>query len=307
MLLRAPTFLTESLMRESNTMGDYQGMQTFDTIIVQQGVIVPQSKTDVALAPEEERSHSSGVDGTYFRLVPLAKPGISGDVNVRLQPLEVLDIFEKRTLEALEYAAKAALPMLYWLVQKTENNNIRLRVENPSARRQISQIISSYISSQFFTGFTDRNTASGGKISLGVSALQVAERQIDCPIAGYYFRAHPEIAACIAEDWGADHSDNLRRTSASHGDNITDPGSFYLEVIAPELIQLWIMEDLTIDKEAAALIQGSSQASNYGRLVLDAESIRNQDWHYTTAHSKDEGKAGTGGRERRKRKPPIRM
>lgn len=49
--------------------------------------------------------HSSpwlhSVNGTYFRLVLLAKPGISGNVNARLQLLEVLDIFEKRRFEML--------------------------------------------------------------------------------------------------------------------------------------------------------------------------------------------------------------
>ena len=47
----------------------------------------------------------------------------------------------------------------------------------------------------------------------------------------------------------------------AHGHVITDPGSFYLEVIAPELIMLWIMEDLQIGRAAAEAILASPVAT----------------------------------------------
>lgn len=109
--------------------------------------------------------------------------------------------------------------------------------------------------------------------------------QIDTPIVGYYSRAHPEIAALIGEDWGADHTDNLRHTSTSHNHTISDPGSFYLEVISPELMILWIVEDLRIGKAEALEILSSPLATAYGRLVREDDSVENQERHPSMAHS----------------------
>ena len=128
---------------------------------------------------------------------------------------------------------------------------------------------------------------------------------MDNPIAGYYSQAHPEVAAYIGEDWGADHTENLRRTSTSLGQIITDPSAIYLEVIAPELILLWIMEDLRINETDASLIQDSIVATRYGRLVLEDETISKQVWHHTNAHSREEGtKNAKEGRQKRRRQPP---
>lgn len=216
-----------------------------------------------------------------------------------------MDIFERRTSNALQYGAQAGLPMLRWLAQKTERAEIHARMEKPNVRRQLSRIIASYTSSKFFQRFHQGVEARQLRKSRSETALQVAERQIDSPLAGYYSRAHPEIASYVGEDWGADHTDNLRRTSASLGQIISDPGSIYLEVIAPEIILLWIMEDLGIDQSAASLIQESPLATDYGRLVLESECINEQSYHITNAHSQDEGMAGTrAGRRQRKRPLP---
>ena len=184
-----------------------------------------------------------------------------------------MDIFEQRTSQALLYGVENELPMLVWLKQKTENTQIRARMELPVVRQQLSRIIASYTSSKFFDryqhGVLDRQAQSVRR----ETALQVAEQQIDNPIAGYYSRVHPEVAAYIGEDWGADHTENLRRTATALGQTITNPSPIYLEVIAPELILLWIMEDLGINETDASLIQDSILATHYGRLVLEEETV----------------------------------
>ena len=134
--------------------------------------------------------------------------------------------------------------------------------------------------------------------------MQVAERQIDNPIAGYYSRAHPEVATYIGEDWGADHTENLRRRATALGQTITNPSPIYLEVIAPELILLWIMEDLRINETDASLIQDSILATHHGRLVLEEETVSAQVWHHTNADSREEGiKKAMQGRQKRRRQP----
>ena len=72
--------------------------------------------------------------------------------------------------------------------------------------------------------------------------------------------AHFEIASFLQEDWGAGHNDNFQWTSIAAGYNITDAGSIYLKVTAPELILLWILEDLVITAEEATHIQQSPLA-----------------------------------------------
>ena len=202
------------------------------------------------------------------------------------EPNHELDIFELRTLAALEYGAKVGLPMLNWLQHTTENSKIRERIELPRTRRDISRIIGGYFSSTFFAQFQAGIATRQITTRRTESALQIAERQMDTPIAGYYSRAHPEIAALIGEDWGADHTDNLRRTSASHDHVISDPGSFYLEVITPELVILWIMEDLQIAKAEALEILSNPLAAAYGRLVLEAPCVEDQEQHSSLAHSR---------------------
>ena len=130
---------------------------------------------------------------------------------------------------------------------------------------------------------------------------------MDIAVAGYYSRAHPEIASFIRKDWGADHINNLRRTSTACGQTITGPCSFYLEVIAPELIHLWIMEDLGVDEGVASEIQHCPHATNYGRLVLETDVIDQQVLHQTNAHSSDQGGPNVAtGRQRRRRQHPKR-
>ena len=80
----------------------------------------------------------------------------------------------------------------------------------PSTRRHISRIISTYPSSSFFDQFEVGIEERRRTTRQTESALQVAERQMDCPIAGNYSRAHPELGPYVGEDWGADHADNLR-------------------------------------------------------------------------------------------------
>ena len=196
--------------------------------------------------------------------------------------------------------------MLQWLAGKTENSEIHKRMELPAVRRDISKIILSYTSSTFFQQFQEGITSRRLQKSRGESALKIAERQIDNPIARYYSRAHPEIAAYIGEDWVPDHNHNLSQTAAAMGQTITDPGSIYLEVIAPEIILLWIMEDLRIDQEDASRIQQSPQATDYGRLVLEPDCIAQQAVHQTNAHRPDEGSRASTRWQMRKRQPPKR-
>ena len=180
-------------------------------------------------------------------------------------------------------------------------------MEIPSVRRQISRIISSYSTSKFFHRFQDGVVLRQSQNSRSETTLQVAEWQMDIAVAGYYSRAHPEIASFIGEDWGADHTNNLRRTSTACGQTITDPGSFYLEVIAPELIQLWIMEDLRVDEGVASQIQRCPHATNYGRLVLETDVVDQQVPHQTNAHSAEQGGPDVAtGRQRRRRQHPKR-
>jgi len=194
--------------------------------------------------------------------------------------------------------------MLRWLAWKTEKAQIHSRMELPVVRQHITRIISSYTSSKFFLQHQQGISSRQLKGSRGETALQIAERQMDHAIAGYYSQAHPEIAAFIGEDWGADHTGNLRRTSLRLGHEITDPGSICIEVIAPELILLWIMEDLSIDRDAAFHILHCTEASDYGRLVLEGECVENQVSHDTNAHSQAEGLANAPiSRLRRKRQP----
>ena len=109
-------------------------------------------------------------------------------------------------------------------------------------------------------------------------------------------------------DWNADHADNLRRTAAAHGHIISDPGSFYLEVIAPQLILLWIMEDLQIGHEAASGILSSPVATAYGRLVLEDEYVQKQEVYNSVAHSGTWGvELGTSTRQGRRRRQPNRL
>ena len=199
-----------------------------------------------------------------------------------------LDVFERRTSGALQYGAEKELPMLGWLKTKTENPQIHAQMEVPIVRRQLSRIIASYMSSKFFSRYQQGIINWQAQNIRRETALQVAEQQMDNPIAGYDSQAHPEVAAYIGEDWGADHTENLRRTSTSLGQIITDPSAIYLEVIAPELILLWIMEDLRINETDASLIQDSIVATRYRRLVLEDETISEQVWHYTNAHPREE-------------------
>ena len=197
----------------------------------------------------------------------------------------VLDVFEQRTLAALKYGAEVGLLMLNWLQHMTGNSKIRERIELPSTRQDISRIIGGYFTSPYFAQFQASIMERRTLTRRTESALQVAERQMDSSIAGYYSRAHPEIAALIGEDWGADHTDNLRRTSASHNHLINDPGSLYLGVIAPELILLWIMDDLQVRKAEGLEILSSPLATAYGRLVLEAECVETQEPHSSLVHS----------------------
>ena len=218
-----------------------------------------------------------------------------------------IDMFEQRTHDALKYGAEVGLPMLGWLALKTENAEIHSRMELPAARREISRIISGYTKSKFFVQYQQEVAIRQSASARSETALQVAERQINNPIAGYYSRAHPEIGAFFGEDWGADHTLTLRKTSAAFGHTITDPAAIFLEVIAPELIHHWIMEDLTVDGEVASAIQLRPEATNYGRLVLESECVKQQVPHNTKAHSAAEGLMNslTGRRMRsRKRQPP---
>lgn len=215
-----------------------------------------------------------------------------------------MDIFQRRTGNALQYGAQARLPMLRWLALKTERAEIHARMEKPNVRQQPSRIIASYTSSRFFQRFHKGVEAPQMRKSCSETALQVTKRQIDSPLAGYYSQAHPETASYVGVGWGADHTDDLRRTSASLGQTISDLSSIYLEVIAPDIILLWIMKDLDIDQTAASLIQESPLATDYGRLVLESDCINEQSYHITNAHSQDEGMAGTRA-GRRQRKPPL--
>lgn len=197
--------------------------------------------------------------------------------------------------------------MLNWIRHATENIQIHARMELPSTSHHISRIISTYPSSSFFDQFEVRIEERRRTTRRTESVLQVAERQMDCPIAGYYSRAHPEIEPYVGEDWGADHADNLRRTSLAHGHVITDPGSFYLEVIAPELILLWITEDLQIGRAAAEAILASPVATTYGRLVLEEDSVQNQEPHHSFTHSSTWSAEGVvGSRQGRRGRQPNR-
>lgn len=196
--------------------------------------------------------------------------------------------------------------MLCWLREMTGNSSIRKRMERQATRRDISRIISNYMASPFYTKFQVGKDARKLSQRRSESALQVAERQMDTPIAGYYSYAHPEMAGFIGEDWGADHTDNLRRTASAHGEVISDPGSFYLEVIAPELALLWIIEDLQIDKVVANTILSSSLASYYGRLVLEEDCVLRQEEHSSVAHS-DSGGTGMAGLRKQGRKRRQRI
>ena len=225
---------------------------------------------------------------------------------LEMEPPQELDVFEQRKIAAMAFGNEQQLPMLNWLRQATENSAIHARMELPSTRRKISRIISNYASSAFYRQFEEGIAERQSLTRRTESALQVAERQVDCPIAGYYSRAHPEIGPYFGEDWGADHADNLRRTAAAQGHIISDPGSFYLEIIAPELISCWIMEDLQIEREAASGILSSPLATAYGRLVLEDEYVQKQEPYDSLAHSGTWGlvrTSGAGWKGRRRQQP----
>lgn len=274
------------------------------------GAHLPVVVVAPAIVSQDMRLHNT--DGMKF-LLPVvyhpthrllgARTNRDTRYHVEWLPNEVdhLDFFEQRTINAMKYGAEVGLPMLRWLAMKTENSEIHRRMELPLMRRQLSRIISVYPSSELFRKFKERVAYQQAVSSRTETALQVAERQMDSPNAGYYSRAHPEIASFLQEDWGADHTDNLRRTSIAAGYNITDAGSICLEVIAPELILLWIMEDLAITAEEATHIQQSPLAMEYGRLVLEDECIIKQVSHETKAHSRVEGLDPS--RQRRRRQP----
>lgn len=115
------------------------------------------------------------------------------------------DIFELRKIAAMKFGHEHKLPMLKWLRRATENSEIHARMELPSTRRQIFRIISTYASSAFFLRFEESREKRQTVTRRTESALQVAERQVDCPIAGYYSRAHPEIGPYIGEDCSMVH------------------------------------------------------------------------------------------------------
>ena len=84
--------------------------------------------------------------------------------------------------------------------------------------------------------------------------------------------------------------------------------SIRLEVIAPQLILIWIMEDLEISTEDAAHIQKSPLAMEYGRLVLDDECVKKQASHNSKAHPPEEGRAGmAASRQRSRRRQPRNL
>ena len=164
------------------------------------------------------------------------------------------------------------LPTLVQVKEWVQPTSIRERIESPTMRGLVREIIDRFADSDYFSLFKSRMEAMTHHHS---TALATAEHQMNMNKFGYYSCAAPEIAASLLEDWDAGHIPHLKSLIASSGYELliakSGIGSFLIEVIAPAIIHLWIAGDLECSQSQALEVLVDQRAGDYGRLILNPE------------------------------------
>lgn len=166
----------------------------------------------------------------------------------------------------LLHAKDSGFPKLSFLREQEAEASLRNRLAK--IEPFITRFVRSYTIRKYFPAFLERRLRV--RTTRPKVGLAMIEEQINGLPFGYYSACAPLITAILFES-GFDYL--LReQMKKEKDDQFSSQGpELFLEVIVPEIISMFIVEDMTVDRARALVILEDSLARQYGHLVIKDE------------------------------------